>query len=83
MWVSCGKVLVKVVKIMVVAFMVILSIKFMVRFAMNVKGINEHHVTMFLKHFFFYLIFLTIDSITLPLPITEPLELVSMNPLNL
>ena len=43
MWVSCGKVLVKVVKIMVVAFMVILSIKFMVRFAMNVKGINEHH----------------------------------------
>ena len=83
MWVSCGKVLVKVVKIMVVAFMVILSIKFMVRFAMNVKGINEHHVTMFLKHFFFYLIFLTIDSITLPLPITEPLELESMNHLNL
>ena len=83
MWLSCGKVLVKVVKIMVVAFMVILSIKFMVRFAMNVKGINEHHVTMFLKNFFFYLIFLTIDSITLPLPITEPLELESMNPLNL
>ena len=83
MWLSCGKVLVKVVKIMVVAFMVILSIIFMVRFAMNVKGINEHHVTMFLKHFFFYLIFLTIDSITLPLPITEPLELESMNHLNL
>ena len=83
-WVSCDKVLVKVVKIMIVAFMVILLIKFMMRFAMNVKRINEHHVTMFLRHLFFFLFFfLTIDSITLPLPITEPLELESMNPLNL
>ena len=54
MWVSCSKVLVKVVKIMVLAFMVILLIKFMMRFAMNVKRINEHHVTMFLKHLFFF-----------------------------
>ena len=80
MWVSCSKVLVKVVKIMVLAFMVILLIKFIMRFAMNVKRINEHHVTMFLKHLFF---FLTIDSITLPLPILEPMEPESMNPLNL
>ena len=53
-WVSCDKVLVKVVKIMIVAFMVILLIKFMMRFAMNVKRINEHHVTMFLRHLFFF-----------------------------
>lgn len=53
MWISCGKVLVKVVKIVVVAFMVILLIKYMMRSAMIVKGINNHHFTMFLKHYFF------------------------------